>query len=143
MDVLQRLLTNHASRLAFVDAQAAAGLEKGALLSRACNAFISDVGRSRGVTVDVAKQATEAVVKGPWTPEQRLAIASSLADAEAIACGAQTGNKRSEQQRPSIETLLKIHGICCSTRISPCSRRSNVCRRTRMQSVCPVHIFPC
>eukprot|EP00959_Pyramimonas_sp_CCMP1952_P374749 7848430-Pyramimonas_sp.AAC.1 len=76
-----RLISMIDQRLALVDAQSNAGLSREALMRNQTTALIQAISNGGKMSDDCCTIITRHVAQGPWSVEQKQAIASALNEA--------------------------------------------------------------
>eukprot|EP00959_Pyramimonas_sp_CCMP1952_P153708 3215867-Pyramimonas_sp.AAC.1 len=105
MSVADTLIADIRTRVQFVLAQAAAGLNQDQLLTSQAHAIALAIRQQRGISMDVAAAVTREVVTGPWSAEDKTRLATVLSNA-ASAVGHAT-EPRKQQKFKYPELFLK------------------------------------
>ena len=99
-----------AGRVRLMERQAAAGMDRVALMALQARAVAIDIAALAGkLTVDQAERLTAVITNGPWDDAQKLQLATAVAEAQAAAAPAGgAGGPRGSQKAAAIEKFFTM-----------------------------------
>ncbi|CAK0791190.1 unnamed protein product, partial [Prorocentrum cordatum] len=103
----QRLISMLRGRIAFVNAQAHAGLDRNSLAQAQVNALNASFAAPPGVGFAAAAAVAQEISKGPWTQQQNISMATTLnSRAEAASGTERAGVGRAQQKRKALQLFF-------------------------------------